>query len=332
MCTYLVTGGLGFLGSALVRALVLAGFRVRVLDDSSRGSTGRLGDVRDDVEIVTGDVRDADAVHRAIRGVDVVCHLAFVNGTRFFYEKPAYVLEVGVKGMVNVLDGCIRGGVRELIVASSSEVYQTPPSVPTDESVPLSIPDPHNPRYSYAGGKIISELMAINYGRIHFERVVIFRPHNVFGPNMGWEHVIPQFVIRIMQLQGSAKGGEIEFPIQGTGEQSRAFIYIDDFTAGLMAVIMRGEHLNIYNIGTSEELQIGDVAERVARCLGVRIRLVPGQEAVGGTPRRCPDTRKLQRLGFQPRFTFDQGLRPTVEWYAANAARCRGDVTIDSHR
>lgn len=319
MRTYLVTGGLGFLGAPLVRTLVLAGCRVRVLDNLSRGSAERLGDVQGDVEIITGDVRDAEVVHRAIRGVDSVCQLAFVNGTRYFYEKPAYVLEVGVKGMVNMLDGCIRAGVGELILASSSEVYQTPPYVPTDESVPLSVPDPHNPRYSYAGGKIISELMAIHYGRAYFERVLIFRPHNVFGPNMGWEHVIPQFVTRLLHLKARGGDQEIEFPIQGTGDQSRAFIYIEDFTAGLTLVIKQGEHLNIYNIGTTEELLIRDVAQRVARCLGVRLRIVPGQEAVGGTLRRCPDIRKLLELGFQPQFTFDDGLRLTAEWYAAHA-------------
>ena len=90
-----------------------------------------------------------------------------------------------------------REGVRSLVLASSSEVYQTPPHVPTDESAPLVVPDPTNPRYSYGGGKIISELMAINYGRKFFDRVLIFRPHNVYGPDMGCEHVIPQFALRL---------------------------------------------------------------------------------------------------------------------------------------
>src|SRR5215831_16014304 len=97
---YLVTGGSGFIGSALVRQLAVSGARVRVLDDDSRGSAGRLADLRGQIEIVHGDVRDARAVQDATRGVDVVCHLAFVNGTEFFYRKPELVLDVGVKGMV----------------------------------------------------------------------------------------------------------------------------------------------------------------------------------------------------------------------------------------
>ena len=313
--SFLVTGGLGFLGGPLVKSLLKEGHRVRVLDNSSRGSTERLGDAQGDVHIISGDMRDPAVVHRATRGVDSVCHLAFVNGTRYFYEKPAYVLDVGVKGMVNVLDACIRAGVGELILASSSEVYQTPPYVPTDESVPLSVPDPYNPRYSYTGGKIISELMAIHYGREYFKRVVIFRPHNVFGPNMGWDHVIPQFVTRLQQLKAKATGPEIPFPIQGKGDQTRAFIYVEDFISGLMLVINGGSHLNTYNIGTTAEITVRDVADKVAHCVGVSIRIVPGPEAAGGTPRRCPDISKLLQLGFQPRFTLDEALPLTVQWY-----------------
>src|SRR5688500_11901855 len=118
----LVTGGLGFIGSALVKGLVRAGARVRTLDDLSRGAGRRLAGVRG-VEIVHGDVRRAKDVSRAVRGVQTVCHLAAVNGTEFFYSKPELVLEVAVKGMLNVLDACRAHRVKDLTVASSSEVY-----------------------------------------------------------------------------------------------------------------------------------------------------------------------------------------------------------------
>ncbi len=313
---YLVTGGLGFLGAPLCRALVAAGHRVKVLDNASRGSERRLGQLRDEIELIHGDVRNAEVVYQALRGVDVVCHLASVNGTQYFYEKPAEVLEVGVKGIINVVEGCLKMGVGELFLASSSEVYQTPPTIPTDETVPLVIPDPFNPRYSYAGAKIISELIAIHYGRRQFRRVVIFRPHNVFGPDMGFEHVIPQLTVRLLEAPTSTDG-EVSLQIQGTGAQRRAFIYVDDFIAGLMQLLARGEHEQIYHIGTREEIAIGVVAEKIACRLGVRVRLVPGPEAPGSTPRRCPDIRKLERLGFRARISFDEGLQRTVEWYAA---------------
>src|SRR5579859_1748633 len=148
---YLVTGGTGFLGSALVRRLLADGHRVRVLDDNSRGATRRLKDVFDSIDLIEGDIRDPAAVHRACAGIDSVCHLAYVNGTEFFYTIPEVVLDVGVRGMINVIDACKAAGVAELVLASSSEVYQFPPTVPTDETVPLSIPDVHNPRYRYGG-------------------------------------------------------------------------------------------------------------------------------------------------------------------------------------
>src|SRR6185295_17443274 len=196
----LVTGGSGFVGSGLVKALVKAGHGVRVLDDNSRGCPRRLAGVAKDIEFIAGDIRDAARVEKATVGMDEVHHLAFVNGTEFFYSQPDLVLDVGVRGMVNVIDACRKHGIGTLVLASSSEVYQTPPKVPTAENAPLSIPDPLNPRYSYGGGKLISELMAINYGRKFFERVLIFRPHNIYGPDMGWEHVIPQFALRVKKL------------------------------------------------------------------------------------------------------------------------------------
>ncbi|MFH1670092.1 MAG: NAD-dependent epimerase/dehydratase family protein [Patescibacteria group bacterium] len=325
--TYLVTGGLGFIGAPLVQALVRKGNTVRVLDNSSRGSVEKLGDVVGEVEIVEGDIRDPVLVSRSVEGVESVIHLAFVNGTEFFYQRPAYVMDVGVKGMVNIIDSCVRHGVKEFILASSSEVYQTPLIIPTDETAPLSVPDPLNPRYSYGGGKIISELMAVNYGRNHFKRILIFRPHNVYGPAMGWEHVIPQFVCRLKELRGS-ENEPIKFPIQGDGSQTRAFIYIDDFTDGLMKVLEKGEHLNIYHIGTMEEVAIHKLAQEVAKAAGLIIEVVPGPEVEGGTPRRCADNAKIKALGFEQSFTLAEGLKPTVSWYLEHEKPLRS-ATLD---
>lgn len=315
---YLVTGGAGFLGSALVRRLVRGGQRVRVLDDESRGSSRRLEDLKGEIEFIGADIRDAAAVVRAAKGVDAVCHLAFINGTEFFYSKPDLVLDVGVKGMVNVIDACLEQGVGELILASSSEVYQSPSRIPTDESAPLTIPDPHNPRYSYAAGKIISEIMALNYGRKRFSRVVIFRPHNVYGPDMGWEHVVPQFILRMREL--SRRGVDpVPFPVQGSGQETRAFVHIDDFTEGLMILLERGQHLNIYHVGTTEEISIAAVAREVGRYFGKSVAIVPGRPSEGGTTRRCPDISKVAALGYRPRISFHEGLPAVARWYDEHA-------------
>lgn len=315
----LVTGGTGFIGSALVKALVNDGNKVRVLDNQSRGKATRLKSIKGQFEMVVGDIRNPKIVEKACRGMDSVVHLAYINGTQFFYTKPELVLEVGVKGMINVLDGCIRHGVKELVLMSSSEVYQTPLLIPTPETVPLIVPDPLNPRYSYGGGKIISELLAINYGRKYFKRVLIIRPHNVYGPDMGWEHVIPQFILRMQKLVRESKDGVIRFPIQGSGKETRAFVYIDDFIEGLKLVMDKGEHLGIYHVGTMDEVTIKMVALEIGRCFQKKVIIAQGKLLEGSTLRRCPDIGKLEKLGFKPKVSLRDGLQKTVQWYNAFA-------------
>lgn len=321
MTTALVTGGTGFIGSALVHRLVKDGLSVRVLDNQSRGRAERLGSITGDFEMVDGDIRDASTVEAAVKGVDSVYHLSYVNGTEFFYTKPDLVLDVGVKGIVNVIDACMKYDVGDLIVASSSEVYQTPPTVPTDESAPLIVPDILNPRYSYGGGKILTELMAVNYGRSHFDRVLIFRPHNVYGPDMGWEHVLPQFVLRMKKLTEISGEQNIKFPIQGTGAEIRSFVYIDDFIDGLMIMADKGEHLGIYHIGTQEEVTMAELAAMVGDYYKRKIEIVPGKLQVGGTLRRCPNISKLSLLGYEPKVSLSDGLFTLANWYVANAGK-----------
>src|SRR5271157_6120842 len=123
MKKYLVTGGTGFIGRALVKALVERGDTVRSLDDDSRGSKSLLKDI--DVELITGDVRDFELVNKAVKGVDHVCHLAYINGTQTFYEKPIPILDIAVRGMMNVIHACALNNVPELSLASSPEAYQT---------------------------------------------------------------------------------------------------------------------------------------------------------------------------------------------------------------
>jgi nucleoside-diphosphate-sugar epimerase len=315
----LVTGGSGFIGSALVKRLLRDGISVRVLDDNSRGAPRRLAEVTDDIEFIAGDIRDASAVADAVRGVDEVHHLAYVNGTEYFYNAPELVLDVGVKGMINVIDACREHGVGSLVLASSSEVYQTPPQVPTDEAAPLIVPDPLNPRYSYGGGKIISELMALNYGRKFFERVLIFRPHNVYGPDMGFEHVIPQLALRLKQAIAEHPDGTVPFPIQGTGRETRSFCHVDDLVEGVMVMRAGGAHLGIYHVGTAEEVAIADLAARIAAWAGRPITLTPGPAPEGATLRRCPDISKLAALGYRPQVPLAEGLPPTLRWYFDNA-------------
>ena len=310
----LVTGGTGFIGSALVRELANRGHRVRVFDNDSRGRAGNL--VGTGVEVVRGDVRDLAQVRRACAGMELVYHLAYINGTRYFYEIPDAVLEVAVRGALNIFDGAAQAGVRRVVYASSSEVYHLPEKIPTDETVKMQIPDPTNPRFSYGGGKLVGELLTLHYLRRKGVEGVIFRPHNVYGPAMGFEHVIPEFVARMYQLSNRFTKRRIVFPIQGSGKETRAFCYIDDAVEGIVMVGERGGDGEIYHIGDdSAETAVDELAGRVAVELGLELELEAGPLARGSTPRRLPSINKARLLGYRPQVSLAAGLRTTVGWY-----------------
>ncbi|MCA8934099.1 MAG: NAD-dependent epimerase/dehydratase family protein, partial [Rhodospirillaceae bacterium] len=258
-------------------------------------------------------------VQRAAEGAGRVIHLSAINGTRFFYEQPELVIDVAIRGMLNVVDACRAHGIGDLVVASSSEVYQSPPAVPTAEQVPLVVPDIANPRYSYGGSKLASELIAMNYRLAEHGRTVIFRPHNVYGPDMGWEHVIPEMVGRALcAIAEQPNGPSLTFPIKGDGRQTRAFVHIDDFIDGLLTVIRRGEHRAVYHIGNPEEVEIRDLAQHIVSALGRQPEIVHLPAPAGETPRRCPDIAKLRALGYAPKIPLADGLPGVVAWYRDN--------------
>ncbi len=321
---YLVTGGAGFIGSALVKALVDRGEDVRVLDNSFRGSSAKLGAYLEKVEFVEADIRDLDAVREATKGIRHVCHLAAINGTKHFYEIPDQVLTVGMLGTYNALVAAQSAEVESFTFTSSSEVYQTPPTVPTSESVQMCIPDPFNPRYSYGGSKLIGEILVANLGRGNF-RTAIIRPHNVYGPDMGFEHVLPEFAMRLRRMTRETPETEVvTFPIQGTGEETRAFCHIDDFVDGALRVMDAGGDQALYHVGTDEEISIAHLAELVASSMGRRVELQHGPLRAGGTPRRCPDITKLRQLGYSPKMGVVEGVRQVTRWYAEKADELDG--------
>lgn len=313
-----VTGGGGFIGAYLVRRLVEDGWDVAVVDTMVRGDPSRLSDVADDVELFTCDVRDETALEQAFAGAEVVMHLAAVNGTENFYKRPELVLDVGLRGALAVVNAGRTAGVPDLVVASTAEVYQTPSIVPTPETIPLTLPNSTNPRYSYGGSKIVSELIAFNYAQEHYRSVQVFRPHNVYGPDMGWKHVIPQFIVRAIDAKSSG-AGPVPLQIQGDGTETRAFCFVDDIVTGILTMYQHGDHREVYHIGSDEEITIRDLALRIGKALNIELDLQPGQEAEGGTPRRCPDITKMSRLGYRPLVSLDEGLQRTVEWYSEHA-------------
>lgn len=316
---YLVTGGNGFIGKTLVKRLVEENNFVRVLDNGFRNPNLALPNSTN-VEYVTADIRDLQSVEKACKDIHAIFHLAFINGTKYFYKDPGLVLDVGVRGMLNVLDGAKKYQVKELYLASSSEVYQTPRIIPTPEDVPMVIPDPKNPRYSYAGGKIISELLVLHQANTIFQKTVIIRPHNVYGPDMGYEHVIPELIEKILER---TKPGtkEIDIPIQGDGSNTRSFVYIDDFVDGVMLLLAKGKSGEIYNIGTEDEISILSLIKKLAQITGLKIAISKSVGPEGNTPRRCPDITKIRKLGFSPKTQLVDGLQLTYDWYSRNVRK-----------
>ena len=308
---FLITGGTGFIGSNISNLLIKNNHKVKIFDNNSRGSIQKIKKIKNKLKFIKGDIRNINHLNKSFKKVDAVIHLAYVNGTKNFYEEPVKILDIAVKGIINVIDCCIKNNVKELYLASSSEVYQTPNKIPTDENEPLKVPDVFNPRFSYGGGKIISELMGIHYGKKFFKKLVIFRPHNVYGPNMGYDHVVPEFIIRLMKM----KKNNNNFEIQGSGNETRSFIYIDDFISAFDLIIKKGKHLNIYNIGTQEKIKISRLAKIISSFFNKKIILKKKNIRKGSAKNRTPNINKLKKLGFKRKFSLSSGLSKTINWY-----------------
>tara|TARA_B100000965_G_C19583814_1_gene754770 strand:- start:912 stop:1886 length:975 start_codon:yes stop_codon:yes gene_type:complete len=321
MKKYLVTGGAGFIGSYLVRELISNGEEVIVFDNFERGSISRLRDFKDKIELINGDIRDYESIEKIVKKVDVIYHLAAVNGTENFYKYPKLVLDVGIKGILNVMDAGRKFDIEHIIVASSAEVYQSPNSIPTSEEEMLKIPNVFEPRYSYGCSKIATEMVALNWGK-DMNCVQIFRPHNIYGPDMGWKHVIPNLINKINNIKNS---GNTNLEIFGNGSQTRAFCYVSDLIDGLRIMEKTGAKHDLYHIGTEEELSIRELVKLIADVIGIEVNIVTSNSPEGETKRRCPNIHKIRDLGYTPSISIEQGIKRTVEWYKRNPEALDGN-------
>lgn len=315
MRNFFVTGGSGFLGSNLVLSLLKGGNKVSVFDNLSRGNAKRLSKISKEINFFNGDVKNYDDLLSKSSGHDFFIHMAAINGTEFFYSKPQEVLDVSIRGILNAIEVCKKNNIKNFIFASSSEVYQNPYLFPTPENVELKIPDIFNPRYSYGGGKLISELICSYYYKDFFEKLIIFRPHNVYGPDMGWEHVIPQLILSIKKTKELNK---TFIEIKGDGNQTRSFIFINDFIEALNKVIFKGEHRNIYHIGNNDEISILELTKMILKSMNTDLEIRTSQQPKGETDRRCPDDSKIKKLGYKKEYELRDGLKSVIKWYLEN--------------
>ena len=311
----LVTGGMGVIGSYFVKRLVNEGYIPVVFDNNFRGSKTRLVGLENSIEVFKGDIRNKTALKKAAKYCSTIVHLAFINGTKFFYERPELVLEVGVKGALNTLEVAIENKIDKYILASSSEVYQQPTIIPTAEEERILIPDVKNPRYSYSGGKIISELFTINYLRKSSIKHLIFRPHNIFGPQMGFEHVIPELMKKIYIATDGCSRKKCKIEIQGSGKESRAFCFVDDAVDQIMIIFKKGVSGEVYNVGMNEEKTILELIKNISKILNIEIEIASGEIKRGGTLKRCPNIEKVCSIGYIKNNHYMEGLKTTVEWY-----------------
>ncbi len=299
----LVTGGTGFIGSAISNYFSEKGYKVTILDNNSRGKLKRVNKNKK-IKFIYGDITKYKDVYKALKDQDYIFHLAAINGTKFFYEKPDKVLDVSCKGVINVIDVAKKLKIKNIFLASSSEVYHLPNKIPTDESEPIKIPNILNPRFSYAGGKILTELIGINNAKF-FKKMIIFRPHNVYGNDMGQEHVIPELINKIKKAKKNIK-------MKGSGSQTRSFIFIDDFLEAFYLIFKKGKHLNIYNIGTQEQVKIIDLAKLIIKIFKKKLSIKKIQIAKGGTQHRTPNINKIKKLGFKKKFNLIKGLKKII--------------------
>jgi UDP-glucuronate decarboxylase len=319
MAKILILGGAGFIGCHLASRLAGEGHGLTLIDDLSRGRRdGELEALcsRPNVRFVQADLTQPGALAELPRDWDQVHMLAAVVGVRNVETDPARVLRVNTLALMNVL-GWLPGRGEVLFFASTSETYASGVTagsvpVPTPEDVPLSVSDVTAPRLAYAASKILGEAAVVHTSRARGLRYVIGRFHNVYGPRMGADHVIPELSLR-------AARREDPFRLYGA-EQRRAFCHVADAVEAITRLVATdaawGQIVNIGN--DAEETRIEDLLRLILASAAFDPRIVRVPAPPASVARRCPDIGRLRALtGFSPKVSLEAGVRETFEWYRA---------------
>ncbi|RLI44982.1 NAD-dependent dehydratase [Candidatus Bathyarchaeota archaeon] len=300
----LVTGGAGFIGSALVRKLLDKGYEVTVLDDLSTGLRDNLPE-SSRLKLVIGDVRDFELVSTAIRGHQYVMHLAAQAFIPLCYQRPLEIAEVNSIGSINVFKACLDHAIKRLVHISSSEVYGSAQYTPMDEQHPLC------PYSTYSVAKVAADMWAQTFYWEHKLPVVILRPFNTYGPRESLPYFIPEMIRQCL------KESVIHV---GNLETSRDFTYVEDAVAAMVSALetenVEGE---IINIGSGETRKMKDILKLIQQETGAekkQVVLDKSRLRPRDLETLVTDNAKARKiLGWAPRIGFEEGIRRTLKWY-----------------
>lgn len=306
--SFLVTGGAGFIGSAIVDQLVRAGAgEVRVIDNLVRGSRENLAlsDGRGRVRIIEGDIRDAAVVDRVVEGVDYIFHEAALRITRCA-EEPREAVEVLIGGTLNILESAVRHQVKKIVAASSASVYGDPSYLPMDEAHPF------NNRTMYGAGKIATEQILRAYYTSFGLPYIAFRYFNVYGPRMDMTGVYTEVMIRWLDVIESNRPPLIF----GDGQQSMDFVYVSDIAHANLLAVRSDVTDEVFNVGTGVETSLNELCTLLLGLRGSSLK-PEHREArkVANVRRRRSSIEKAEELlGFRAKVSLEEGLRELIEW------------------
>lgn len=312
MSKIVVTGGAGFIGSNLVRALLSAGKEnIIALDNLNSGKEANLKEVNDRAKLVVADIRDYDAIAPVIAGADLVVHLAALPSVPRSIIDPIPSHEVNINGTFNVYRAAKEGKVRRVVYAASSSAYGDTEVLPKVETMQT------NPKSPYAAQKLMGEYYAKVFHSCFGLETVCLRFFNVFGPRQDpgspYSGVISVFNKCLLERRSPT--------IHGDGEQSRDLTYVEDVTALVIKASYADKHVcgNVYNAGNGNRYTLNQTWETLQKIEGVSIPAQYGPSRAGDVKHSQADTAAAKRdLGHCPQFSFEEGLRKTLEWYRSN--------------
>lgn len=309
----LITGAAGFIGSHLTELMVEKGYKVKVfLRYNSHNNWGWLEDsiYKNDIEIITGDIRDYDSVHAAIEGCNTVFHLAALIGIPYSYISPLAYIRTNIEGTYNVLQAARKLKLENILITSTSETYGSAQYIPIDEKHPLVGQSP------YSASKIGADQLAISFFRSFNLPIKIIRPFNVYGPRQSARAIIPTIITQI--LNGMK---EIHF---GNIKPTRDFTYVKDTVDGFFEIskrdILNGE---VVNIGMNEEISIENLIKTIAKIMNADIKIIIDEDRIRPTRSEveqlyCNNQKILEITQWKPHYDFETGLRETISWFKKN--------------